>query len=263
VLLEYKLITECAKLLEYKESIFGLFKHCFEKEIQHQVWQWMYIENSENCPVVSLCQLVGHYGALQIPVLVKGKKRKALLSVGSMVHASYRKYGVFVNQGERVYDYAKNKFICVFGFPNKKALPSRKKRLSWNISETDYVALVTPQELADSSEFNEYLQDKKHIEVDLSDEVYFRWRTSKPDAQYVQSESLIYKCHNRYKDIVYISDGYIDSLESDAQYYVLCDGSISDLRDNKEFDYPFGYRIFDDECKEFVIKKDLIMSDIF
>ena len=103
--LEYKLINTPEALMFYKNEIFILFQHCFEREIQLDLWEWQYLKNPIGNALVSLCfdgnLLVGHYAAIQLPIIVHDQRAKALLSVGSMVHNSYRKYGIFIHQGEQ------------------------------------------------------------------------------------------------------------------------------------------------------------------
>lgn len=262
----YKLITSKDELLLYKEDIFKLFLHSFDKAMDNDIWEWMYIGNPIGDPIVSLCfdgdLLVGHYAAIQLPINAKEEKKKAILSVGSMVHSSYRKYGVFVKQGEKVYAYAKDSFYCVIGFPNKMALPSRKKRLLWTINENDFVALVTKEQLVSCSEFNNHLKIKKDIELDTSS-IFLEWRLSKPKSNYQKKGSIITKRFEDNLDVVYLTETYADDLEDDTKYHVLCDGTIDTLKQYKVFDYPFGYRMFTNTSESISFKKDLLMSDVF
>lgn len=262
----YKLITSKDELLLYKKDIFQLFLHSFDKEMDNDIWEWMYIHNPIGDSIVSLCfdddLLVGHYAAIQLPITVNLEKKKAILSVGSMVHSSYRKYGVFIKQGEQVYSYAKDFFYCVIGFPNKMALPSRKKRLLWTISEDDYVALVTKDQLVNCAEFNEYLKIKKDIEIDIS-RPFLEWRLSKPTSSYQEKGSIITKRFEENIDVVFLTENYINDLDDNTKYHILCDGSIDTLRQYKVFDYPFGYRLLTNTSGSISFKKDLLMSDVF
>lgn len=265
--LEYKFVTEKDELLGYKNEIFDLFEHCFNRKMQNELWEWQYLKNPVGNSLVSLCfdgnTLVGHYATIQLPIIVNDQSNKALLSVGSMVHNSYRKYGVFIHQGEHLYSSVKNEFLCVIGFPNKMALPARKKRLAWTIDETDYVALVTKKQLVESVEFNEILNSKRNIELDTMKNNFMQWRLSKPSTRYEQHDSVIIKKFDDNQDIVYIQNGYSKYLNDDCQYYVLCDGTIESLKQYKAFDYPFGYRVFTGDDKAYTFKKDLLLSDVF
>ncbi len=265
--LEYKLINTQEALKSYKNEIFALFQHCFEREIEFDLWEWQYLKNPVGNPLVSLCfdgrLLVGHYAAIQLPVIAQGQRLKTLLSVGSMVHNSYRKYGIFVQQGEHLYAAFKNDFLCVMGFPNKMALPARKKRLYWRIDEADFVALVTKKQLLESQEFNAILQAKKDVMLDTTHKEFLQWRLSKPSAHYFQKDASIIKQFSENQDIVYIQGGYEHDLDENQTYYVLCDGSVESLRPYHAFDYPFGYRVLEDANQTLSFKKDLILSDVF
>lgn len=265
--LDYKLVTDKDELAVFKDAIFGLFEQNFSRSLDPEIWRWQYLNNPIGDPVVSLCfdgdLLVGHYAALQLPIKLDRMPRKALLSTGSMVHSSYRKFGTFMKQGEEVYSYARDKFFCVMGFPNKKALPGRKKRLKWTVDEFDYVALVSGKQLVESEDFNSYLNTAKDVSLDIDREGFLDWRMAKPGVVYNKEINCIIKPFNSASDIVFIQEKYQDDLKGDKKYHVLCDGSIESLKDYKAFDYPFGYRIFDSETASCSFKKDLIMSDVF
>lgn len=265
--LEYKLITDKDTLLGYKKEIFELFEHCFHRKMLNELWEWQYLKNPVGNSLVSLCfdgnTLVGHYATIQLPIIVNDHSEKALLSVGSMVHNSYRKYGIFIYQGEHLYSSVKNEFFCVIGFPNKMALPARKKRLAWTIDERDYVALVTKKQLIEAVDYNEFLHSKKNISLNIQNNDFMQWRLSKPSIRYEKHNSVIIKKFEDNQDIVYLQKGYGEHLKDDCQYYVLCDGTIESLKQYKAFDYPFGYRIFNGDEKAYTFKKDLLMSDVF
>lgn len=267
--LRHEMITDKDKLKLYRDDILSLYEQCFEKAISVDLWNWQYIANPIGDSVVSLCfdgdVLVGHYGAIQYPVLFKGEEHLALLSTGSMVLSTYRKYGVFVNQGNQIYedDWVKDKFLLVMGFPNKLALPSRKKRLKWSINEDDFVALVTKKDLENNSEFIDSLYSEKDVTLNLEEDSFLEWRLSKPFCNYQKKPFLISKLFSNSIDLLCTKKGFLDDLDSNNRYYILCDGADISMREFKSFDYPFGYRFLSDLNVHCSFRKELIMSDVF
>jgi hypothetical protein len=55
----------------------------------------------------------------------------------------------------------------------------------------------------------------------------------------------------------------LSNLDNDKKYNLLIDHSLNKYLDKKEFDYIFGYRLFDTSFNGVSFKKDLIMSDVF
>lgn len=264
----YKLITSKSELIGHREGICNLFEKCFNRRIDMEIWNWMYIMNPIGDPVVSLCfnqdgEVIGHYGAIPVPIIVNRKNAVSLISVGSMVDAAYRKYGLFVRQAQEVYSYAQLKYEFVYGFPNKMALPARKKRLSWIINESDYVALVSGKQLIDNDEYNALLGKEMDIELDTKRNNFLEWRLSKPGSEYILKNGSVFKGFDDGFDILYIADGYEKHIDHHAMYYVLCDGSIESMRMFKAFDYPFGYYLLKGDGRSYSFRKNLIMSDVF
>lgn len=257
------LITNKNELLKYKEKIFELFLKSFDKPMDEKLWQWAYIDNPNGEPIVSLYfdgeTLAGHYAVIPIILLHNQKKLKAVLSMTTMVGLPYRRYGIFINQANEVNEKATNLgYQLVCGFPNKKSAPGFKKRLDWILEEDLYVAKFNYSELMQLERqtypsaicFN--TQDKANIE----------WRLNKPNQEYTQQENNILKKFGNEYDIVF-SSGDFSTLEKDGQYNLLLDHNLDKHLDKKEFEYIFGYRIFDQSLSGVSFKKDLIMSDVF
>lgn len=263
--LEFKKIMIDAKeeLLKYKIQIFELFKNSFNSNIDEKLWQWAYIDNPNGNPIVSLYfdgkKLVGHYAVVPMGFIYNQKPLNAVLSMTTMVNLSYRKYGIFVDQANEVYEKAKElgyKFVC--GFPNKKSVPGFKKRLDWTLEEDLYVAKFTYDELQEiekktylnSISFN--TQDKKNIE----------WRLNKPNKEYVSKNNNILKKFDENFDIVFNGLDY-SMLDKNSEYNLLLDHELDKHLDKKQFDYIFGYRLFDTSLAGIKFKKDLLISDVF
>ena len=257
------LITDKNKLIKYKEQILELFGKTFDSQMNQELWEWAYIDNPNGDPIVSLYfdgkKLIGHHAV--IPVLFQYNKKalKAVLSMTTMVEAPYRKHGIFIEQAEEVYKKAKElgyKFVC--GFPNKKSAPGFKKRLGWNLEEDLYVAKFTYTDLqqikkktySDSISFN--TQDERNLE----------WRLNKPSQNYCKKDKNIFKKFGDDFDIVFSGIDF-SNLEENKKYNLLLDHELSKHTDKKQFNYIFGYRLFDLSLEDVEFKKDLIISDVF
>ncbi len=263
--LEFKkvMIDSKKELLKYKSQIFELFKNSFNDTIDEQLWQWAYIDNPNGEPIVSLYfdedKLVGHYAVIPIGFIYDQKPIKTVLSMTTMVDVSYRKYGIFVAQAEEVYEKANAlgyKLVC--GFPNKKSAPGFKKRLYWTLEERVYVAKLTSTEL-------QKIKRKSRpnvISFNISDTDNLQWRLKKPNQHYFYKGNTILKKIGDTLDIIY-TDNDFSKLGNEHKYNLLIDKEFNQYLNKKNFDYTFGYRLFDPTLEGVEFIKDLIMSDVF
>jgi acyl dehydratase len=263
--LEFKkiMINSKEELLKYKTEIFNLFKNSFGSSMDEKLWKWAYIDNPNGNPIVSLYfdgeKLVGHYAVIPMNFIYKQTCLKAVLSMTTMVDISYRKYGIFIDQANDVYEKANElgyKFVC--GFPNKKSAPGFKKRLDWTLEEKLYVAKFTYKELQDI-EKKTYFDS---ISFNTQDKENLNWRLNKPNQEYSSKNSNILKKIDTSIDIVFNSDDF-SMLDKKLEYNMLLDYEHDKHLDKKQFDYIFGYRLFDTSLAGIEFKKDLIMSDVF
>lgn len=257
------MINNKEELLKYKLAIFELFKNSFNTVIDEELWYWAYINNSNGNPIVSLyfhgTKLVGHYAVIPMNFIFKQKPLKALLSMTTMVDVFYRKYGIFTDQANEVYEKAKElgyKFVC--GFPNKKSAPGFKKRLGWTLEEDLYVAKFTYKEMQDF----EIKASSENISFDIQDKKNIQWRLSKPNQEYIIKKNNILKKFGDNYDIVFNGNDFT-MLDEDSKYNILIENNLSKYMDNDKFNYIFGYRLFDTSLEGIEFKKDLIISDVF
>lgn len=256
-------INDKNELLKYKSQILELFEHSFGNKMDEQLWNWAYVDNPNGNPIVSLYfdnkKLVGHYAVIPMKFIYNQKNIDAVLSMTTMVDLAYRKYGIFIEQANEVYEKATElgyKFVC--GFPNKKSAPGFKKRLNWTLEEDLYVANFSYDELQqiEKSIYSNIIsfntQDKENLE----------WRLNKPNQNYFKKDNNIIKDFDGNFDIVYNSLNFFN-LEKDKKYNLLLNHNLDKYLDKKEFDYIFGYRLFDTSLEGIEFKKDLIMSDVF
>ncbi|MDS1369865.1 GNAT family N-acetyltransferase [Aliarcobacter butzleri] len=256
-------INDKNELLKYKSQILELFEHSFGNKMDEKLWNWAYVDNPNGNPIVSLYfdnkKLVGHYAVIPMKFIYNQKNIDAVLSMTTMVDLAYRKYGIFIEQANEVYEKATElgyKFVC--GFPNKKSAPGFKKRLNWTLEEDLYVANFSYDELQqiEKSIYSNIIsfntQDKENLE----------WRLNKPNQNYFKKDNNIIKDFDGNFDIVYNSFNFFN-LEKDKKYNLLLKHNLDKYLDKKEFDYIFGYRLFDTSLEGIEFKKDLIMSDVF
>jgi hypothetical protein len=255
------LVNDKNELLKYKEQILELFLHSFGHEIDENLWNWAYMDNPNGNPIVSLYfdnnKLVGHYAVIPIKFTHNQKTIDAVLSMTTMVDASYRKYGIFVEQANNVYDKAAELgYKFVYGFPNKKSAPGFKKRLEWIIDDSMCVSSLSYDDL-------QQIKTKEHsslISFDIEDEDNLYWRLNKPGCSYFRNNYSILKKFDDKVDIVFSGTNF-STLDRNGRYNLLL--PIGLTIGNKEFDYIFGYKLFDSSLNGLDFKKDLIMSDIF
>lgn len=263
--IEFKkiMINDKNELLKYKTQILELFEHSFGTQMDEKLWNWAYIDNPNGNPIVSLYfdgeRLVGHYAVIPIKFIHNQQNLNAVLSMTTMVDSAYRKYGIFIEQANEVYDKAGElgyKFVC--GFPNKKSAPGFKKRLDWILEEDLYVANFSYDEL-------QQIEKKSYpnaISFNTEDKENLKWRLGKANQNYFKKNNNILKEFEGNFDIVFSGVDF-SNLERDKKYNLLLDHSLDEYLDKKEFDYIFGYRVFDASLEGIEFKKDLIMSDVF
>lgn len=256
------IVDNKTELLKYKLEIFELFKNCFGQAMDEKLWLWAYIDNPNGNPIISLYydeeKLVGHYAVIPISFMYKEKPLKAVLSMTTMVDTAYRKYGVFVDQATEVYDKAINqgyKLVC--GFPNKKSAPGFKKRLAWTLEENLYVAKFTSEELQNFQKINY----QNAITFNIEDKKNINWRLNKPSQECFRKGNNILKKFEDEVDILFNSFDF-SSLDKNSKYNLLVKSDVKHI-DKKQFDYIFGYKIFDTSLEGIEFKKDLIISDVF
>lgn len=257
------MVNDKNELLKYKLQILELFEHSFGNQMDEKLWQWAYIDNPNGNPIVSLYfdgnKLVGHYAVIPMKFICNQKNLNAVLSMTTMVNLAYRKYGIFIEQANEVYEKANElgyKFVC--GFPNRKSAPGFKKRLDWTLEEDLYVAKFTYDEL-------QKIEKKTYanaISFNTQDRENLGWRLKKPNQEYIRKGNNILKKFDDSCDIVFNGLDF-SILDKNGEYNLLLDHELDKHLDKKQFDYIFGYRLFDTSLAGIEFKKDLLMSDVF
>jgi hypothetical protein len=258
------LITDKEDLLEHKDQIFELFHSCFGTELNFEIWKWANFENPNGSPIVSLFYdnntLIGHYAF--IPVLLSNSEQviKCGLSMTVMVHRSYRRYGVFVEQAKKVYEKASElEFDLVYGFPNLKSAPGVAKRLGWTLDEEYSVCTLKKHEIV---HLLDHPKNAAAFSFDVNSEMQLDWRTKKPGYKLkVSNDHLIMKGFGERNDILYVDGDCAQYLNDEEDYNILV--KRDNPADGDHFDYVFGYRVLNKSNCPYKFTPQLIMSDVF
>ena len=257
------LINDKNELLKFKEQIFALFKSSFDREMDEGLWSWAYIDNPNGNPIVSLYfdgeKLIGHYAFIPMLLVHNQKRINAALSMTTMIDFNYRKYNIFQSQAEDVNKKAiELGYNLVYGFPNKQAAPGLKKRLNWILEKNLYIVNFSYNELQRIKK-NDY---SNVIAFDIQDKKNLDWRLSKQEQYYFNNGCNILKYFGEKVDIIF-SDNDFSTLDQNKKYNLLLCCEADEYLENRDFEYIFGYKLFDPSLEGINFKKDLIMSDVF
>lgn len=264
----FTLINDAAVLKQHKSSILELFSSCFSRNLDPDLWEWAYCKNPMGNPIVSLChasgKLVGHYAVTPSNLTWKGTPLPACMAMTAMVDASHRKCGLFVEQAQRVQEYAKTSGVSIlFAFPNVNSAPGFRNKLGWTLEEPDFVAAITMKRLASSPRFRSILDDSSLVRLGIYDPVYLKWRLSKPGNTYHNFSSHIIKEYGSQKDLVAIQSLPSQGHDDTTVYNILLDAEVTDLKEHQMFPYQFGFKALDDRFNNLKFKKDMLLSDVF
>lgn len=119
-----------------ERAICALFETVFGRPMSLDYWAWRYRDHPSGGPFVELCwdgdRLAGHYAVCAADLAVGGERRRACLSMTTMVHPDYRGQGLFERSAEALYrrlDAAG--FAMVMGFPNAQSNRGFIGKLGW------------------------------------------------------------------------------------------------------------------------------------
>lgn len=245
-------IDKAELLIEHKDQIFSLFQKCFAREIDSKLWEWLYIQNPIDTPVVSLAfeshRLIGHYGF----IATKLNHYRAFVSITLMIDPSINNPWIFPSMFKNALELLNKKADILIAFPNKNSYPLFTKMLKWKIIPT-FIAQV------DTHTFD---QNVSKIQIDTTPSDFLHWRLTKPSSNYYFEDGMIFKSYKSKEiDVVYSLPH--TSLKSYGGFYNILTKDPA-LIPKKVFDYPFVYHIIDQNpTSSLSIKPDLLMSDVF
>jgi hypothetical protein len=199
---------------------------------------------------------------IPMPFEQDSNKLQGYLSMTTMVHPNFRKYGLFVELANMAYGQA-NKNSFVYGFPNANSLPGFKKRLEWKVSSEYYIASIGEHVLP-MYQSSLKLEKLRKIRFDMSNPEFLAWRLSKPGNTYKCQNSLIYKEYKGMIDLMNIGAGSLPFFNKCEKLFNILTNDESLLSaSNSVQPYHFGVRSFGAQINIESFSPTLIMSDVF
>jgi len=260
-------VTSKTDLLQHREQIERLFFASFGQRSLGEVWDWAYQHNPNGEPIVTLChdegELVGHYAIVPMPLSNGTTRKNSYISMTTMVAESHRKYGLFTQLAQANYAMAKDLGVdFVFGFPNSQSTPGFRKRLEWQLPESDYVATVDKPTLLALASAGQ-LDKGDRFGLDLNESALREWRLSRPGATYVFEHGLAYKRHGDTVDLLWWDrPASLAHLPDGARVNLLVDAALG-LEPNRQFDYQFGDVGLCSAFDPAAIHREMALSDLF
>lgn len=257
-----------AELVTHETNIETLFSECFGDRLSLALWRWAYLDNPHGEPYLSVCydedRLVGHYAMIPMPLSSSHGSLNAYLSMTTMVAASHRQHGLFVKLAQATYDRARADGVdFVMGFPNEMSTPGFRKRLSWDLPPSDYVATVTKAQLLDAAR-TAPLQGPSCYRLDMRREATRVWRLSRPGAQYFWHDGLAYKAFGDSIDLLAFDEvEQLQALPEDLSINLLLPAEYTALAEFKSFDYQFGGLSLASTFDASEIVRQMALSDLF
>lgn len=266
-------IKDKKNLIEKKEEIAQLFLDSFGKPLSGDEWRWFYIDNPVGHPYVSLFyengKLLGHYAVLPTILSFRGESFVAYRSMTTMVHPDGRGKGLFTELAKRVYSMlGADRASMVYGFPNANSAPGFIKNLGWTLLLPDRVFDFSGREILDNQDLQKALLEPADIEWNSLNELQANWRFAMPGATIERKRGLIIKEYQGVWNILHINANGFDSIEPNLKYRVVLpekySKSLKSLS-NKPllFEYQFGFRLFNDDCRGASFRREFVMSDVF
>ena len=258
---------KCLEVSEFGEARSGiaeLFKICFGETLDRQLWEWAYLRNPTGRPIIVVAlvngNVIGHYAMIPIPFIQENLQYLGYLSMTTMVHPDYRKYGLFQELASIAYSHALPKTF-VYGFPNPNSTPGFKKRLEWEISDKFHIATVNSKNLMN---YLSRIPATSQGSLNFSDNKFIDWRLSKPGAKYYVQGKLIYKEYNDEIDLLTTDQVSAQVFMGSKKSFNLLSSDESLMNDaiaTKK--YQFGYRNFNSSINLSLLNPNLLMSDVF
>lgn len=106
-----------------EHQILSLYKLVTGREMGLDFWKWRFTENPFGQGIIKLMfdqdKLIGHHGAIPIPVLIQGMPVSAALLVNALTHPDYRRMGISTYNNDLLYKEAAQRGIkFAYNFPN-------------------------------------------------------------------------------------------------------------------------------------------------
>ena len=174
------------------DKVVRLFSKSFywTNKFSKKYLEWQYLDNP-NGLVVSFNaftengELVGHYAAIPIQMIIEGEKKKGLLSLNTATHPNHQGKGLFTKLAIQTFQYAKqNGFEFVIGVANANSTHGFIKKLGFElIAPLEFkVGIGNIYKRFDPSDKNRFFYDYKTLV----------WRLKCPAYEYSISGNCIY-----------------------------------------------------------------------
>ena len=243
--MKYIQIDTKENLVVHQQAIANLFSNSFDDRSIDDTWSWAYLDNPTGEPLVTLCyegdDLVGHYAVIPMPLVKGSGETNAYLSMTTMVATTHRGCGLFGELAKATYAMALDCGVdFVMGFPNQNSLPGFKRKLQWDIPESDFVATINKVQLLDFAKKNKVKQQGM-LNLDLHNESLRDWRLSRPGGAYHWEGGCAWKVHLGQVDLIwYDGNSVLDVLPSNMPINLLMHSSEMRYLEHKSFNYQFG-----------------------
>jgi hypothetical protein len=265
---KYVQVDTKENLVAHQEAIAGLFSDSFGDRSIDQTWSWAYLQNPTGEPLVTLCYeddvLVGHYAVIPMPLVIDSHRKNSYLSMTTMVATTHRKFGLFNKLAKTTYGMAMD---CgadfIMGFPNQNSIPGFRKRLNWNLPQTDFVATISKDQLVGFVRNNKVKQ-QDILKLDLQNEVVRNWRLNRPGVTYYWEGGSAWKIHLGQIDLIWYDDNSVlELLPNNLPINLLMHSSERQYLKHKSFDYQFGGLGMNSVFNPAEIARDMALSDLF
>ena len=170
-----------------------LFREVFGKEIAHNFIEWRYFSSPYAGPIMYVARdnsgkLIANYSASAVPMSIDGKVVLSLLSMSTMTHPKYCGKGIFTRLACELYREEKEKFDCIWGFPNANSHASFITKLGWtdlyevptkSINFNVISDLKLPKYIVEDDQFSLNYPDQVGLSENISvikNANYLRWR---------------------------------------------------------------------------------------
>ena len=269
--IELILIESKEVLLTHFSGISNLFFETFGKPMDKELWEWAYLKNPFGDPIVAISMhnevIVGHYAVIPMNIENKDKELAGFLNMTTMVSSKFRKFALFVQLAEMVYERIQclGYPVIVFGFPNNNAAPGLRKRLGWTILENYKVVSVEQKQISKVAILIENILDENPLTLNMEKDDIKHWRTSKPNKTWIYNNQIGTKAVGQHYDLMHISEAkQLNLLNFNTSINMILPlNESSDLNDIQvSFPYRFGYRIFNSNIEPNLFVQ-MSMSDVF
>lgn len=120
---------------KYDQMIFSLYKKCFGKTLNPNIWSWRFNKCVFGNPFIKMAfaneELIAFYLLRPVQLNFQDKRIKALLSMNTMTHPDFSGKGIMTKLATEVYGDASDNYSAVIGFANTNSRYMFTKKLGF------------------------------------------------------------------------------------------------------------------------------------